>query len=443
MNLNKKLNQWLEAELIDTVTLTRIKDFEKANSKPLMLYATSGIGALSLCLGLISIIAANWQEISPNVKLGLDLLLGLSLCTYLAFNHKSLPKWAKETFIALISGWTLASIGLIGQIYQLGGDGKSAITLWTVLILPLLFQGRSTFSGILLLGSVWASYSLWMFHLQEVHMITVIPTLFLGIFALRLYQPIYQKRPEILSVFSFVALMSLLSASTFSPFIFYKRDILGKDLKYIYEALVLCLPSVYVLWRLIKHKAKSIQVALFASIFCAFIPLLIPHQGDLDHLAILFFLGYWSIIAKAALDLDQVLVFRLATFLLALRLVIVYFELVGTLLDTGFLFLSGGFLILFSARFWYRKQQEILDKRQGTLSDPELISTAPQSSPQSDLSPESSPSKLDVQPDDQDQADTSQETIQGLPKSEKNTSPSNQDNTHVKSTNQELEGSDS
>ena len=60
-------------------------------------------------------------------------------------------------------------------------------------------------------------------------------------------------------------------------------------------------------------------------------PLLIPRQGDLDFLAILFFLGYRSIITKAALDLNQVLVFRLATFLVALRLVIVYFELVGTL----------------------------------------------------------------------------------------------------------------
>ena len=443
MNLNKKLNRWLEAELIDTATLNRIKDFEKANSKPLMLYAISGIGALSLCLGLISIIAANWHEISPNVKLGLDLLVGLSLCTYLAFNHKSLPKWAKETFIALISGWTLASIGLIGQIYQLGGDGKSAITLWTILTLPLLLQGRSTLSGVLLLGSISASYSLWMAHLSEVHMLTAIPALTLGVLALRLYQPIYQKRPEILSVFSFIALMSMLSASTFSPFIFYKRYVPGEDLKYVYEALMLCLPSVYVLWRLIRHKAISVQVALFASIVCSFIPLLIPHQGDLDLLAILFFLGYWSIITKAALDLNQVLVFRLATFLVALRLVIVYFELVGTLLDTGLLFLSGGAIILFSARFWYRKQQEILERKQGILSDQELISTTPQSPSQPDHSLESSPSKLDSQPDDQEQADTSQDTSQNSHKSEQDITQSNQDKTHIKSTNQKPEGSDS
>lgn len=443
MNLNKKLNQWLEAELIDTATLTRIKDFEKANSKPLMLYATSGIGALSLCLGLISIIAANWHAISPNVKLGLDLLVGFSLCTYLAFNHKNLPKWVKETLIALISSWTLASIGLIGQIYQLGGDGKSAITLWTILILPLLLQGRSTFSGVLLLGSLSTSYSLWMTYLDEPHMMTVIPALTLGVLALRLYQPIYQKRPEILSVFSVVALLNVLSASTFSPFAFYKRYVPGEDLKYIYEALVLCLPSVYVLWRLIRHKAKSVQIALFASVICSFMPLLIPHQGDLDFLAILFFLGYWSIITKAALDLNQVLVFRLATFLVALRLVIVYFELVGTLLDTGLLFLSGGALILFSARFWYRKQQEILERRQGVLSDQELISTAPQSSSQPDHSLESSPSKLDSQPDDQDQSDTSQETSLDPPKSEQDSAQSNQDHTHIKSTNQKPKGSDS
>ena len=80
---------------------------------------------------------------------------------------------------------------------------------------PLLLQGRSTFSGVLLLGSLSTSYSLWMTHLDEPHMMTVIPALTLGVLALRLYQPIYQKRPEILSVFSVVALLNVLSASTF------------------------------------------------------------------------------------------------------------------------------------------------------------------------------------------------------------------------------------
>ena len=362
MNLNKKLNQWLEADLIDHTTLVRIKDFEKSNRQPLMLYAISGIGALSLCLGLISIIAANWHHISSTVKICLDLLLGFGLCGYLAVNFATLPKWIKETFIALICGWTLASIALIGQIYQLGGDGKSAITLWTVLILPLILQGRSTLSGVVFLGSLVASYGLWADHLNAVHMLTVLPSLAFAVLGLRLYEPIYQKRPEIISVFSFFALTSTLLVASFTSIMFYTNYVPTKEIRYIYEALILCLPSTYFIWRLVKDKAKSLQIALFASLFCSFVPLLIPHKGGLDFLAIMFFLGYWSIVAKAALDLGQVFLFRLATFVVALRLVITYFELVGTLLDTGLLFISGGALVLFVTRFWYQKQQEILDE---------------------------------------------------------------------------------
>lgn len=380
MNLKKKLDQWREAGLIDTATAQSINDYEKNISKPLMLYAISGIGTLSLCLGLISIIAANWQNISPNIKLGIDLLLGLGLCGYLAISYEQLSKWVKEILIVLISGWTLASIALIGQIYQLGGDGKSAITLWTLLIIPLLLQGRSTASGVILLGSLSATYGLWIDYLNSAHMVTLIPGIALGVLGLSLYKPIYQKRPELLSVFAFVALASILFGASFTSIMFYHNMTPKKEIKYIYEALILSIPSAYFVWYLIKHQAKSIQIALFASIFCFFAPLLIPHKGHLDLVAILFFLGYWSIVAKAALDMGQVILFRLATFAVATRLVIVYFELVGTLLDTGLLFLTGGALILFITRFWYKKQHELLSERQDHLSQEITSETASQSS---------------------------------------------------------------
>ena len=76
-------------------------------------------------------------------------------------------------------------------------------------------------------------------------------------------------------------------------------------------------------------------------------------------------MGYWSVIAKASFDLSIVWLFRLATFAIAARLISVYFELVGSLLNTGMLFLTGGALILIVARYWYRKQAELIMERQG------------------------------------------------------------------------------
>ena len=101
MKLNKKLSEWQSAGLIDDEIVARILRHENQHHKPLMIYAISGIGALSLSLGLISTVAANWHQIPSFIKLILDLLVGMSLCGYLAFKGHHLSKWVKEIIIAV------------------------------------------------------------------------------------------------------------------------------------------------------------------------------------------------------------------------------------------------------------------------------------------------------------------------------------------------------
>lgn len=366
MRIDKQLSRWHEAGLIDVETVDRIKNYEASHQRPLLLYAISGIGALSLCLGLISLVASNWHQLSSSLKLCLDLLIGAGLCGYLAKEHERLSKWVKELLIALISGWTLASIALIGQVYQLSGDGKSAITFWTALTVPLILQGRSTLSGVLLLGMLSATCGLWFVYLKSTLLILSIPGLVLAAFALSIYEPAYRRRPEILNVFRYVGLTQIVATATASSFIFYKSNHLSeRELNHLFKATLFCLPSLAWLWVLLGKFPKSCRAALVASVLCVLVPLC-PHQGNLGFLAILFFISYWSVIAKASLDVGFIWLFRLATFAIAVRLVSMYFELVGSLLDTGLLFLSGGALILFVARFWYQKQAElIMEYQQG------------------------------------------------------------------------------
>ena len=226
MRLEKQLQRWREAELIDSETAERIREYEASQQKPLFLYAVSGIGALSLCLGLISIVASNWYALSSGVKLGGDLILGASLCLYLAREHSRLSPWVRELLIALIAGWTLASIALIGQVYQLSGDGKSAITLWAALTSPLVLQGRSTFSGVLLLGMLSLTYGLWAIDLKSAHLALATPGLVLLIFAMSLCEPIYRRRPQIVSVFRFVSLVHIVGAAAISSLSFTLSTIL-------------------------------------------------------------------------------------------------------------------------------------------------------------------------------------------------------------------------
>lgn len=90
-------------------------------------------------LGLISVIASNWQQIPESVKLAADILLlaGAAAGIFYAKIHQK--KWLNPliVFDALL---ILASIGLIAQVFQLSSHSVSSVAmLWSLLTLPLLF----------------------------------------------------------------------------------------------------------------------------------------------------------------------------------------------------------------------------------------------------------------------------------------------------------------
>ena len=73
MNIDRKLAQWREAGLLDEAAAARIAEFEHRSHRPVLLYALGGLGALTVGIGIVSIVAANWEAISRQSKLGIDL----------------------------------------------------------------------------------------------------------------------------------------------------------------------------------------------------------------------------------------------------------------------------------------------------------------------------------------------------------------------------------
>ncbi|MFN9378093.1 MAG: DUF2157 domain-containing protein, partial [Novosphingobium sp.] len=57
----RKLRVWQQAGLIDAETAQAIRVWEAENGRPLVLWAVIGIAVLSIALGLISVVAANWE----------------------------------------------------------------------------------------------------------------------------------------------------------------------------------------------------------------------------------------------------------------------------------------------------------------------------------------------------------------------------------------------
>jgi len=99
MDLSKKLSEWEQAGLIDAATRVRIETHEGSGRRSLQLYALLGLGTVSVGLGVISVVAANWDGMSGATKLGADLLLAVAL--------------AAGTFVSWRRGMALASDVLV------------------------------------------------------------------------------------------------------------------------------------------------------------------------------------------------------------------------------------------------------------------------------------------------------------------------------------------
>lgn len=143
MSLDRTLARWEAAGLIDGPTGARIRAFEKSPRTPIALYALGVLGAGTVALGIISLIAANWDAIPATMKLAGDLLIGLvlAMATYVAVRRGG--GWPGEVLIMLFYGFTLASIALVGQVYQLTNPTYQALLVWSAATLPLVLLGRS------------------------------------------------------------------------------------------------------------------------------------------------------------------------------------------------------------------------------------------------------------------------------------------------------------
>jgi len=130
------LRRWRDAGLIDDGAVARIGAWEAQHRRPIWLWALSGMGALAIGLGVVAVVAANWEEIPAAAKLAVDLLL-TGLCAVFVFvawqRDQAGPR---EIGALLLFGLVIGGIALIGQVYQLQSDPWQALVTWLALYTP-------------------------------------------------------------------------------------------------------------------------------------------------------------------------------------------------------------------------------------------------------------------------------------------------------------------
>jgi uncharacterized membrane protein len=405
MTLNKKLHKWHQAGLIDQQTKLAIEEFERTHSKPMVLWAAGGLGAFAIVVGVISVVAANWLFISDTVKLG----VALFLCSALAFaiyqihqNSSSLPtdtvnisssSWLKDVLIILYYGFTLATMALIGQTYQLEGSVADLLLAWTVFTLPLILLAKGRFIATLWVITTAITYAINADELFKFSKNTLGFTqsnaealamcfILLGplVFIVLSRLPwLTLHRPQFSKQISNLSWLVIFVGGFFAQFLWYSDDITNEIPLIVFIVMGIAtaltcwfIPNLYSNESTESHLVKRIiliTVYLLAATACW-------HTDELNIVGAITNLLYLCVLAWAALKISSTGLFNFVTAIIATRVLFIYFEVFGSLMQTGIGLIIGGFLTLLLAWLWFKKSGQLAGHLSQEIHGPEKMGGA-------------------------------------------------------------------
>lgn len=150
---SKQLQELVRSGIIDDITAQKIDDYFKSpKSSTGRLNIILGIlGALMASLGVILVIAHNWDDLGRSTKTFLAFLpltIGQLLCVYTLLKKNDTSAWREIS--SLILFFAIAScISLVSQIYHVSGSMPDFLLVWLALGVPLGFIMRSSVTSLL------------------------------------------------------------------------------------------------------------------------------------------------------------------------------------------------------------------------------------------------------------------------------------------------------
>ena len=302
--IEKKTAAWVAAGILTEEQAQKIVRFEQKKGVLSLNGFFLLLGALSISLGIISLIASNWYDIPDSVKLtGMLVLLMLNAFGVAKFQEKN-----ARLFEALLISQALlflAAIGLVGQIFNLPPDTKGLLRFMTVLMIPLLVLTRSP---LLFFIAIPVAYNG-----------------FLEQYFADFWNAIWRGRELFLQI--------AVSAAAFAAFS-------GADK--------------------ISGRAEVCKKALtFYALIFVFLPLIVPTSKT-----------FWFFLVQVALltgimfrllSKGKTSLFNLASALVALRVIIAFFDLFGSLLQTGVGLIFFGVFVIGTALAWHKVKNKLLN----------------------------------------------------------------------------------
>lgn len=357
-----KLEAWQKAGLIDAETAARIRAWEAEHARPLGLWAAIGLAALAIGLGLMSLVAANWEAIPGTLRLSIHFALLLAGAALLYLRQRD---WAERQPVALeaalfvfgVLGMTF--LGHVGQVYQTVAPLWQLLLLWLVLFGPLLLsQGQGWMTAAMLM--LTAVVAAWHYATTagspdgalrtsgttiRVALATGAPVLVAGLAAWWRQterEDFWQRLEQAASVYAVGGASLIAVACAFERWPAQREADLILTVLLIYAAIAVGAAALVFAGRR-EAGGKSQAVILLA---CGLTGPLAFLLSDSQLAAALLFMTLWAVIAAAGLRSGGRGDFQAAVGLIALRLIVLSFELAGNLLTTGAGLIASGVLVL-------------------------------------------------------------------------------------------------
>ncbi len=163
MSIPFDLNELVSANVISSDTAQKISDYyqKKKTAMPtgnrqLLIFGI--IGALLVGIGLMFIIANQWEQLPRVVKTTcafLVLIVPQLLCLYVLLKLEGKVVWMESTALLLFFA-VGANISLVSQIYHINGVASDFLLTWMLLTAPLIYLLNSSAVSLAFLFGIMA-----------------------------------------------------------------------------------------------------------------------------------------------------------------------------------------------------------------------------------------------------------------------------------------------
>ncbi|HTV20731.1 MAG TPA: hypothetical protein VMG12_18735, partial [Polyangiaceae bacterium] len=223
--------------------------------------------------------------------------------------------------------------------------------------------GRSLRVGLLWLAGLQVTYFVGLSELavggqsRVDHALAAVYWAPLGALALGRAPWLARLRPAYAQVLRGAAWTELVVLASTASVAFYEPLARGERTPWLVVGVSL-LATAWLCYRTEPTPAGRAQRSLLAIAFAGcHLPLFMPH-GKWPLVGALAFIVVFAAVALVAHRRGRSRLLHLATAAIAVRLLVIYFEVFGTLLDTGFGLVLGGLLTLLVTWFWARKRRD-------------------------------------------------------------------------------------